>query len=178
MIGFAFERLELVDDLPARLAAHQDAAARARIADAGTDLTRAPALVGRQIGEIGAMALAGVDDVEALGARGGKRALDRLDRRAGERQIVAHLVDIAADAAEVGLHVDDDQRRVLRTQIAVIGPGIGIGRDITLGGDALLGRVHDFTSSATYRVIDSSAGAPMSVRLGEQVAIMISNVRI
>src|ERR1700746_460527 len=48
-------------------------------------------------------------------AGGRERTLDRLDRRTGERQVVAHLVDIAADTAEIGLHVDDDQRRVLRT---------------------------------------------------------------
>jgi hypothetical protein len=29
-----------------------------------------------------------------------------------------------------------------------------------------------------YLVIDSSAGAPISVRFGEQVAIMINNVRM
>jgi hypothetical protein len=62
----AGQRRQLGDDVPARLAAHQDAAARAGIADAGADLARAPALVGRQVGEIGAMALAGVDDVIAL----------------------------------------------------------------------------------------------------------------
>ena len=110
----AGERRELGNDLPARLAAHQDAAARARIADAGADLLRAPALVGRQVGEVGAMAFARMDDVPARLARGGQQLLDRLDRRAGQRQVVAHLVDIAADAAEVGLHVDDDQRGVLR----------------------------------------------------------------
>ena len=58
----AGQRRQLGDDLPARLAAHQDAAARARIADAGADLPRAPALVGRQVGEVGPMALAGVED--------------------------------------------------------------------------------------------------------------------
>ena len=171
----AVARRQLGNDLPAGLAAHQDAAARPGIADAGADLPRAPALVGGQIGEIGAMAFAGVDDVEALGARGGERALDRLDRRAGQRQVVAHLVDIAADAAEIGLHVDDDQRGVLRTQIAVIRPGIGIGGDVAL-------RRSCFPcvpiGACAYLVIDSSAGAPISVRFGEQVAIMISSVRI
>ena len=38
------------------------------IADAGADLPRAPALVGGQVGEVGPVALAGVDDVEALRA--------------------------------------------------------------------------------------------------------------
>ena len=162
------QRRELRDDVPARLAAHQDAAARARIADAGADAARAPALVGGQVGEIGPMAFARVDDVEALGAHGREHALDRLDRRARQRQVVAHLVDIAADAAEIGLHVDDDQRRVLRPQIAVVGPGIGLGGDIaSLASMAL-----------RYLVMVSSAGAPTSVRLGEQVMIMMTSVRM
>ena len=32
--------------------------------------------------------------------------------------------------------------------------------------------------STRYRVIESSAGAPVSVRFGEQVMIMIASVRI
>jgi hypothetical protein len=44
----------------------------------------------------------------------------------GEGQVVAHAVDITADAAEIGLHVDNDQRGVSRPQVAVVGPGIGI----------------------------------------------------
>src|SRR5205085_10093215 len=79
---FAGKRRKLCDDLPAGLAAHQDAAARARIADAGTDLLRAPPLVGRQVGEIRPVALAGVDDLIMFGAHGGEHAADRLDRRA------------------------------------------------------------------------------------------------
>ena len=39
------------------------------IADAGADALRAPALVGRQIGQVGTVALAGVQDVVALPAR-------------------------------------------------------------------------------------------------------------
>src|SRR5205085_11577509 len=128
---FARERRELRDDLPTLLAAHQDAAARPRIADAGTDLARAPALVGRQVGEIGPVSLAGVDDVVLSRAHGGEHALDRLYRRAGEREIVAHGIDIAALAAEIGLHVDDDERRVFGTQFAIIGPRIRIGGDET-----------------------------------------------
>ena len=76
--------------------------------------SRSPALVGRQIGKIGAMAFAGVNDRVTLGPHRGEHSADRLDRRTGERQVVAHLVDIAPFAAEIGLHVDDDQRRVAR----------------------------------------------------------------
>ena len=69
MIDLAGQRRELGNDLPARLAAHQDAAARAGVADAGADPLRAPALVGGQVGEVGPVALAGVDDVVALAPR-------------------------------------------------------------------------------------------------------------
>ena len=79
--------------------------------------------------QVGAMALARVHDVIAAGARGVEDTLDRRDRRAGQRQVVAHLVHVAALAAEVGLHVDDEHDGVLRTQVAVVRPGIGIGFD-------------------------------------------------
>ena len=45
----AWFRIEVGDDVPALFAAHQDAAARPRIADPGADLLRPPALVGRQV---------------------------------------------------------------------------------------------------------------------------------
>jgi len=70
------------------------------------------------------MAFAGMNDVKALRARGGERARDRLDRRAGERKVVAHFVDVATDAAEIGLHVDDHQRGIFRSKVSVIRPGI------------------------------------------------------
>ena len=64
----AGEGRQLGDDLPARLAANQDPPTRAGVADAGADALRSPALVGRQVGEIGTVAFARVDDVQALGA--------------------------------------------------------------------------------------------------------------
>lgn len=73
------------------------------------------------------MAFAGMDDVVALGPHRCQHRLDRLDRRAHQRQIIAHMIDITAGAAEIGLHVDDDECGIIRTPIAVIGPGIGIG---------------------------------------------------
>src|SRR5258707_4147066 len=63
---FAIERSDLGNDLPPRLAAHQDAAARSRIADAGTDLLRAPAFVLGQIGKVRPVSLARMDDVVML----------------------------------------------------------------------------------------------------------------
>ena len=93
-------------------------------------------------------------------------ALDRLDRRAGEREVVAHLVDIAADAAEVGLHVDDDQRRVL--------PGADRRCRARDRDRRRRKRLWACDALGVYLVIVSSAGAPTSVRLGEQVTIMMS----
>jgi hypothetical protein len=73
------------------------------------------------------MTLAGVNDVKVGRTHRTQDAADRLDRRAREREIVPHLVDVPALAAEIDLHVDDDERCVLRAQIAVVGPGVGIG---------------------------------------------------
>src|SRR4029077_14922381 len=95
-------------DRPARLTAHQDAAARAGVANAGADAPRAPALVCREVGEIGSMPLAVVEAMEAVLARYREPLWDRFDGRTGKTKIVPHAVDIAADAAEIGLHVDDD----------------------------------------------------------------------
>ena len=84
------------------------------------------------------------------------------------------MVDIAARPAEIGLHVDDDQRRVVGPQIAVVGPGIGVGVDVALGdfGSGVHGK------TPVYLVIDSSPGAPASERVGEEVAIMMTRVRM
>ena len=168
MIGSPAMRRELGDDLPAGLAAHQDAAAGARVADAGADPPRAPALVGGQVGEVGPVALAGVDDVVALGAHGGEHAADRLDRRAGQREVVAHRVDIAAGAAEIGLHVDDDERRVVGPEIAVERPGIGVGRRRCARAARRPWRtaVDCVMLAAPHLVIDSSPGAPRERALG------------
>ena len=80
--------------------------------------------------EIRPMAFTRVHDVKALRARGGEHPLNRLDGRAGQREVVAHLVHVAARPAEIGLHVDDEEDGVLRAQVAIVGPGIGIGFDV------------------------------------------------
>ena len=59
------QRRQVRNDLPAGFAAHQDAAAGAVVADAGTDAAGAPALVRRQVGQVGAVALARMEDVVA-----------------------------------------------------------------------------------------------------------------
>ena len=50
------------------------------------------------------MPLAGMDDGVALGAEGLEHGLDRADRGACQRDVIAHRVDIAAGRAEIGLH--------------------------------------------------------------------------
>src|SRR4051812_15208304 len=64
LVDDRFPRLwiELGDDVPARFAAHQHAPARPWVADAGTDLSRPPALVLRQITEVRPMPLARMED--------------------------------------------------------------------------------------------------------------------
>ena len=79
------------------------------------------------------MPLTRVENVESRATHLRKHGCYRPDRRPGKAQIVSHAVDIAADSAEISLHVDDDQRRILRLKIAIKGPGIRVGRDIPLG---------------------------------------------
>src|SRR5579871_205154 len=162
-------RRQLGDDVPPRLAPDQDAAAGSRVADADPLVAgrppRAPALVGGQVGEIRAVPLARVDDRVAARAHAGQDASDRLDAGARQTDVVAEQIDVAALAAEVGLHVDHHQRRVLAPEIAVPGPGIWIAGDVS--------RVlHGFTHLATR----SSAGCPTSARSRELVRTMITSV--
>src|SRR5258708_6041481 len=74
---------ELGDDLPAGLAAHEDAALGTEIADAHVlvvpGLARAPALVGRQVRQVGAVPLARVDDAKALPAHVLEQPFDGAD---------------------------------------------------------------------------------------------------
>ena len=79
------------------------------------------------------MAFPRVQDVEALVAHCSEHALQRLNRLACEAQIEPHLVAVAAVPAEIGLHINDDQRRVLRPQVAVVGPWSRLGRNLSLG---------------------------------------------
>ena len=161
----ARERPKLVDYLPARFAANEHLAAGARVADAGADPLRPPALVGGQIGEIGAMALARMDDVVALRPRCFEQRADRLDRRPGQRNVVSHRVDITALAAEIGLHVDDDDGGVLRPPVAVIRPGIGIGFERR-------------QEAHPHFAIDNSPGMSRAECLALDVAIMMPRVRM
>src|SRR6516165_5792880 len=73
------------------------------------------------------MTLAGVENVIAICPHDSQDTSYWLDRRAGQRDIIAHAIDITADSTEVDLHVDDDECGVKRLKIAVIWPLIGIG---------------------------------------------------
>jgi hypothetical protein len=44
---------------------------------------------------------------------GGEASAQRFDGRPGQRHVVAHLCDVAAEAAEVGLHVDEHEGDVI-----------------------------------------------------------------
>ena len=105
----AFERIELGDNVVARLAADQDAAHRPGRADAHRGM---PAfdLGFRGVGKIGAMSLAGVDDQHVGCSRSVEHGLAGRDRAAKQRDVVAERLPEAARLEEVALHVDDDQR--------------------------------------------------------------------
>ena len=105
----AVERIELGNDVVAGLAADQDPPHRPGIADpqrrrAALDLGR------RRIGQIGQMALAGVDDQHAGFARRLQHRRDRLHRARELRYVVAQRLAETAGLHEVALHVDDQKR--------------------------------------------------------------------
>ncbi len=95
------------------LATDQDAAHRPLVADLEREV--AAYLLGRrQVGDVRAMALAGVDHQHAGGARGLQQIDVRLDRAAQQPDIVTQRIAEAARLQKVALHVDDHQRTMLR----------------------------------------------------------------
>ena len=74
----ALHRRQLVDDLPPRLSPDQNAALRAWSADGCADLLGAPAFIGREVGKVGAVALARVHHVVPERAARRQHLLDRL----------------------------------------------------------------------------------------------------
>ena len=73
------------------------------------------------------MALARVYHPDPRGASGGEDPAERLDGSSGQRHVVAHLRDVSAEAAEVGLHVDEHERDVVGGEGAVVGPRVRLG---------------------------------------------------
>ena len=81
---------------------------------------------GRQIGEIRAVAFAGVDHRQPGGPPRGEQRLVRLDGAAELRDVVAEHLAEAARLEEIALHVDDEQRALRGDEL----------ERIRLGGDA------------------------------------------
>jgi hypothetical protein len=79
------------------------------------------------------MTLARVHKMKPAAPHGTQHRRDRRYRRAGQREIIPHPVDIAADAAEIELHIDYDESRILGPQIPIERPGIRVGRDVPFG---------------------------------------------
>src|SRR5271169_1236897 len=65
-------------------------------------------------------------DMIVCRAQAREHAPDRLDRRAQATQISTEAMHIAALAAEIMLHVDDDQYGVVRPEVAVERERMGI----------------------------------------------------
>ncbi len=118
----AWRRVEFGDDVVARFAAHQDAAHGPDVADAGR---AAPAhfLGGRQIGEIGPVALARMHREEPRGSPRRQDAFVGLDRAAQLRDIVAEHLAESAGLEKVSLHIDDQKRAMVGRQFKAIGLG-------------------------------------------------------
>src|SRR3970282_816677 len=112
----AGDGVDLVDDVVAVLAAHEEAAHGPRIAD--VELRSATfVLRRRESGQVGPMALARVDDEEARGAAGLEHALGRRQGLEQERGVVAERLAETAGVHEVALEVDHDQRGRLRIEL-------------------------------------------------------------
>src|SRR6266852_9735696 len=74
------------------------------------------------------MSLTGVKDMKAESAHASEDPRNGLDARPRERNVVAEQIDVAPFAAEVRLHVDDQKRSVLGSDVAIEGPSIRIRR--------------------------------------------------
>ena len=90
-------------------AADQDPAHRTGIADAPAWLATLD-LRRRRVGQVGQVALAGMDDEHLVRARRGQHRCDRFHRARQLRDIVAQRFAEAARLHEITLHVDDQKR--------------------------------------------------------------------
>ena len=115
------DRRQLVDDVVAVLAADQDAAVRAGVADALRWLA-ALQLRRRAVREIRQVALSGVDDQHAGRPGRGEHLGQRRDHLLQLADVVAEGFAEPAGQQEVSLHVDHDEGAVLPTSSGN-GPG-------------------------------------------------------
>jgi hypothetical protein len=82
----------------------------------------------RQVGEIGAMFLAGVDDHQTRRTGGIEQASGRTDRTAQHADIVAPRLAEPAGLQKIALHVDDHERRYCRLKGEFVGLGVDLDR--------------------------------------------------
>ena len=112
--------IEFGNDVVAGLAAHQDAAHRTGVADAG-GAAAADFLGRRQVGEVRAMALARVHHQQSGVAPRRQQPPVGLDGAAKLRHVVAEHFAEAARFQEVALHVDDQQRAMVGISVKEYG---------------------------------------------------------
>ena len=82
------------------------------------------------------MALTRVHNVKTFRACLAKNTLNWRDWRARQRKVVAHLVDVATFTAEIGLHIDNQDDRVIGSKVAVVGPGVRVCVNVTIHCDS------------------------------------------
>ena len=107
--------IELGNDVVAGFAAHQNAAHRAGVAD-GRRAAAADFFGRRQVGEVGPMALPRMENGKSGGAPRRQKFAVRLDGAAQLRDVVAEHFAKAARLEKIALHVDDQERAMLRKE--------------------------------------------------------------
>ena len=108
--GLAVDGVELGDDVVAGLAANENAAHGALVADAH-GRRAALDLGARCVRQIGAMTFTRVDDRQPVAAGGAQQLAQGRDDFGKLRHIVAERLAETAGLEEVSLHVDDDECR-------------------------------------------------------------------
>ena len=117
------------------------------------------------------MPLTGMHDVKSSRPSHCQHGPNWLNRGTSEGQVVAHLVHIATTAAEVDLHINYQQHRIFWTHIPIKGIRIGVSCNKT-------SQVKPPEDIYAYVLVPNAPGAPVSVRWGEQVIIMIAKVKM
>ena len=147
--------IKLGNDVVAGFASHQNAAHRAGVADR-RGAAAANFLGRRQIGEVGPMALARMENGKSGGAPRRQKLAVRLDGAAQLRDVVAEHFAKAAGLEKIALHVDDQERAMLRRE-----------RELVRFGRKVDGCVHaptrafgDISSNSPVDAITTCAGAP------------------
>src|SRR6185295_11415780 len=121
---FTSDRIDLVDDVMTVLTANEQASHRANVAD--VDLRPATLVFrGRQVGQVGPVALARMDDEQAGGAAGLEDPLGGGKRLEQERGVVSERLAEAARVHEVSLEIDHDQCGRLRIELEFVGFRLG-----------------------------------------------------